>query len=118
MYSLTFGVVLSFSAFSVGLVDKPYLKARFYPELKRQKAGTKAAIKCKVNPEKGYDIKWTFRGGKIQAKASLDTIQHTLFVPFLTPQDAGEYACRITDRLGQLAVAKTVLDVIGESTEF
>ncbi len=83
--------------------------------MKKQKAGTRASIRCKVTPKNDYKIEWKFKGGEIQAKAKTDELKKTLDIPFITLDDAGTYLCRMTDILGQTKEAATVLEVMGMS---
>jgi len=99
--------------FSVPLVQSKHINASIHPQMKKTKEGTKASLRCELTPEKDYKIMWTFKGGKIQAKATFDELQKTVTIPFVTLKDAGAYACIITDVLGQTKMATTVLNVIG-----
>ena len=103
-----------FLGFSVPLVKNEHLTASLHPQMTKTKEGTKASLACRVTPEGNYDIVWTFKGGKIQAKATLDKLQRTVTIPFVTLKDAGTYACIITDSLGKTKMATTILNVIGK----
>lgn len=104
---------LFFPAFSIPLLKNEYVSASLHPQMKREKEGSRASLTCDVTPDDDYKIDWMFKGGKIQAKATLDKLQKTLEIPFLTLKDAGAYVCKATNMIGQTQMAATVLDVIG-----